>query len=295
MKITEQKNGWPVVITDFDFNTATDYDIDIIGCLINHYTLVIVKNQKLEVSVQEDICRRIGFTLDEVLGTGKVKDLMNRILHPGSSITARVTGAKNENGDPGLFGFKQELKWHANQVQNKLRRSLVWMYGEHGTAGSITSFTNNALAYSSVPEEFKQQIHNLKSSYMVNYTNDEQDIFKKDIVVSDFNPPVVYTNAGGRTGIHFSWPHLHHFVGMSPEESKPIAEKIQNYILCDQKNIYEHHWTDGDLLLSEQWLGMHKRHAFENIEKRLLLRIETDFSKIDFNKMHEALSLVDKN
>jgi alpha-ketoglutarate-dependent taurine dioxygenase len=294
MKITEQKNGWPVIITEFDFNTATKHDIDIIGCLINHYTLVVVKNQKLEVSVQESICKKIGQTADEVFGTDKITESMKRVIQPGGSITARVTGAKNKKGEPGLFGFKHELKWHADQVQNKLRSSLTWLYGQSGTAGSITSFTNNALAYSNMPEEFKNKIKNLKSSYVVNYTKDEQDIFNKDVVASDFNPLVVYTNAGGQTGIHCSWPHLRNFIGMSPEDSEPIVEKIQNYILSNQQNIYDHHWSDGDILLSEQWLGMHKRHAFENIEKRLLFRIETDFSKINFTKMSEALSLVIK-
>jgi alpha-ketoglutarate-dependent taurine dioxygenase len=294
MKITEQKNGWPVIITDFDLNTATDQEINTIGCLINHYTLVVIKNQKLEVSVQESICRRIGQTADEIFGPDKIKEVMKRIIQPGSSITARVTGAKNEKGEPGLFGFKHELKWHANQVQDKLRRSLIWLYGQSGTAGSITSFTNNVLAYNDIPEDFKNEIKDLKSVYEVNFTEDEQEMFKTRQAVSNFNPPVVYTNVGGQTGIHFSWPHLHNFVGMTHDESKPIAEKIQNFILSDERYIYDHHWTDGDLLLSEQWLGMHRRHAFEDIEKRLLYRIATDFSKIDFTKMQESLDQVSK-
>ena len=294
MKIAEQKNGWPVVISDFDLNTATDQEINAIGCLINHYTLVVVKNQKLEVPVQESICKKIGQTLDELMGEEAAKNLMGKVLHPGSNITARVTGEKNEKGETGLFGFKHELKWHANQVQSKNRRSLVWMYGERGTHGSITSFTNNVLAYNDMPEDFKNEIKDLKSVYKVTFTKDELEMLKSQHATSDFNPPVVYTNVGGQTGIHFSWPHLHNFVGMTHEESKPIAEKIQNFILSDERYIYDHHWIDGDLLLSEQWLGMHRRHAFENIEKRLLYRIATDFSKIDFTKMQESLDKVSK-
>ncbi len=33
------------------------------------------------------------------------------------------------------------------------------------------------------------------------------------------------------------------------------------------------HWKDGDLVLSEQWLTIHKRHAFERMDKRLMHRI----------------------
>ena len=46
--------------------------------------------------------------------------------------------------------------------------------------------------------------------------------------------------------------------------------------------MYHHDWQDGDVLLSEQWLGIHKRWKFEGIIERTLHRIESDFTHIKF-------------
>ena len=55
MKLTLGKSGWPVTVTEFDFNTATDDEINILGCLTNYYTLVVVKNQNLTVRTEESV------------------------------------------------------------------------------------------------------------------------------------------------------------------------------------------------------------------------------------------------
>lgn len=295
MKITEQKNGWPVVITDFDFNTATEHDIDIIGCLINHYTLVVVKNQKLSVSAEETVCKMFGETLDELIDIEELKKIQGRLTQPGGNITLRVTGEKNDTGEPGLFGFNHELKWHANKVERRMRRSLIWLYGERGTAGSQTHFTNHVLAYNSLPESIKEQIKDLKIVYVdtANYSKDERETIAK-VSSQGHTPPVVYTNVGGQTGIHLSWLHLDHFVGLDKDQSSKISLLLEEHILSNPKHIYEHDWEDGDVLLCEQWLGVHRRPAFEHMDKRVLHRIETDFSKIDFTKMSETLALAIK-
>ena len=51
-----------------------------------------------------------------------------------------------------------------------------------------------------------------------------------------------------------------------------LFEYLKKHILQD-KYRYDHHWKDGDLVLSEQWLTIHKRHAFERMDKRLMHRI----------------------
>ena len=47
---------------------------------------------------------------------------------------------------------------------------------------------------------------------------------------------------------------------------------------------YDHHWKDGDVVIAEQWLTIHKRHTFERTDKRILHRlylIMKSFSKIN--------------
>tara|TARA_B110000977_G_C11040405_1_gene478652 strand:- start:482 stop:1369 length:888 start_codon:yes stop_codon:yes gene_type:complete len=295
MKITKDKNGWALTVTEFDLNAATQEDINVLGCLINYYTLVVIKNQKLEVPTEERICKMFGSTLDDLLGVEELKKAQGRLAQKGGNITLRVTGEKDESGMPGLFGFNEELKWHANKVERANRKSLVWLYGERGTKGSVTSFTNHIMAYNDLSNDIKNRINNLKTVYIntANYSKDERETIAKSAFVSlSHTPSLVYTNVAGQTGIHLSWLHLDHFVGLSKEESLEISNILQEHILGNPAYIYDHEWDDGDVLLTEQWLGVHRRPEFAHMDKRVLHRIETDFTNIDFTKMSYALSLI---
>ena len=56
---------------------------------------------------------------------------------------------------------------------------------------------------------------------------------------------------------------------------KELFEYLKKHILQD-KYRYDHYWEDGDLVISEQWLTIHKRHAFDKMNERLLHRIAID-------------------
>lgn len=295
MKARLINNSWPVEITDFDFNTATQHDIDLLGCLTNYYTLVVVKHQnnKLPVTVQEDICAMFGSTLLDRVGAAAFKELTKHLKHQDGNMTLRVTGELDHEGKPGLFGSSDELEWHANKVEQPHRKSLVWLYGERGTKDSVTEFTNHVLAYQDLDAELKQQIQDLKINYKSTfpYSNPKYDHGKE--TAGWHTPPVVFTNPGGQTGIHLSWLHVDYYEGVSVEQSAEITDRLKQHILSNPEYRYQHNWQDGDVLLMEQWLGVHRRPPFENMQQRVLDRIESNFDKVDFGKMAEALSLVE--
>lgn len=294
MKAKLINNLWPVEITEFDFNTATQNDVDLLGCLTNYYTLVLIKHQHSAITVetQEKICGMFGHTRLDTVDAETFKNNAKNLKHAEGNVTLRVTGELDENGKPGLFGFAHELEWHANKVEQPDRKSMVWLYGEKGTAGSITEFTNHVLAYQDLDERFKQEIQDLKINYQYTfpYVNPKYNHGKS--TAGWHTPPVVYTNLAGQTGIHLSWLHVDYFEGMSPEESKEIVNQLRDHILGNNNYRYAHQWEDGDVLLMEQWLGVHRRPAFDNMQQRVLDRIETNFDKIDFSKMQRALDLV---
>ena len=63
---------------------------------------------------------------------------------------------------------------------------------------------------------------------------------------------------------------------MTEEESKVIMDPLIEHT-TQEKYIYHHDWDDGDLVISEQWLGIHKRWKFEGMPNRLLHRAVFDF------------------
>jgi len=294
MKARLINNSWPVEITDFDFNTATKHDIDLLGCLTNYYTMIVVKHQDhaLPIPVQEKVCKQFGSTLLDRVDAETFKNLAKHLKHAEGEMTLRVTSEPDQDGKPGLFGFDHELEWHTNKVEQPHRRSMVWLYGERGTQGSVTEFTNHVLAYNNLDPVLKEQIQGLKINYKGTfpYSNPKYDYGKES--AGWHTPPVVYTNPAGQTGIHLSWLHVDYFEGMTAEQSRPIVDQIRDHILGNPAHRYEHYWQDGDVLLMEQWLGVHRRPAFDSMKTRVLDRIETNFDHIDFGKMSEALELV---
>jgi alpha-ketoglutarate-dependent taurine dioxygenase len=69
---------------------------------------------------------------------------------------------------------------------------------------------------------------------------------------------------------------------MSIEDSRVLAEQLRDHIL-QEKYIYHHDWQDGDVVIAEQWLGIHKRWKFDGMPGRVLHRVTHDFANIDLS------------
>jgi alpha-ketoglutarate-dependent taurine dioxygenase len=58
---------------------------------------------------------------------------------------------------------------------------------------------------------------------------------------------------------------------MDEEQSREFIAELRSHVE-QEKYMYHHLWDDGDVVISDQWLGVHKRWAFEKIQTRLLHR-----------------------
>lgn len=267
------ENGWTLIFEDFDFRTATKEQIDEITKLISVHTVAVFKNQNLSL---EDEVRAINlFNNPERAPDVNLPDLshIRRIIVPGSeNLIARVTGELDEHGEPGLFGHVSDLDWHCNQAANDWRRPLVWLYSIKGSVGSKTSWINHVLAYNDLSEEDKEYyktIHMINGYKKGGYSSDD---FGKEIDINyEYQPPLVYTNQAGVTGLFFPFLQIHQIVGMDEEQSREFIAELRSHVE-QEKYMYHHLWDDGDVVISDQWLGVHKRWAFEKIQTRLLHR-----------------------
>lgn len=68
-------------------------------------------------------------------------------------------------------------------------------------------------------------------------------------------------------------------IGKTEEEFKSLMTELTNFALEDRFR-YDHLWKDNDIVLSEQWLSIHKRWHFEHMDKRVLHRIAFDYEKL---------------
>ena len=307
MKLKLHNNGWTVMVHDFDLKKATKDDIDIIGCLLSSNTCVVFRNQEMTVDQEVEIVHKFGNVEKAVVeydGINEEEKLYNLNLieqyHvPGSNNTLiRVTGEKNHKGEVGLFGEVHELDWHANKVEHATRKPIVWLRAVRGSAGSKTSWTNHIVAYNNLSQTLKKTCQHLKVDY--HYYQMYPDVHKLSGVLRDqlgqpdFYPPLVYTNEGGHQGLYFSWMQVSQLIGpgIKPETSMQLITMLRDHILNNPDHIYNHDWEDGDVIISEQWMGAHKRWACDTLDRRVLYRATIDFANIDFTKTQLAKSLL---
>ena len=281
MKIDLHENGWTVVVSDTDIKNVTQDEITILAKYLLTNTVVVIKNQKLDPIDQVKICEMFG----ETQTYNHAQFNQNFVLPNSNDKVIRVTGELNEHGQPGMFGHVSELEWHCNRVSDPDRRPIVWLYAERGTKGSKTSWLNNILSYHDLPDAFKDEIKNLK----LNVGNVQQFAnyyYGKDYVPQDikyYRPSLVHTNDLGVTGLFFSWNQVHFIEEMPPEKGRELIEILRKH--CENsKYIYDHEWEDGDIVISDQWLSIHKRWEFEHMDKRVLHRLACDYSKINLDK-----------
>ena len=301
MKITLADNGWTPIVSEIDLNTATKEEIDIIGCLTGRQTLVVIKNQG-HLTAQDDVVAVKRFGSPDI----NADYVKNVVIDGTERIMRRVTGKKNPDGKwSGIFGMKEELNWHANPVEDPNRRPVVYLRAVTGSKGSVTSFTNHARAWqNNISDTLKEFI--LNNDLHVMHAHDNTSTVVRETMEALYDgsvnrqflgneantPPLLHKNKFGAIGPFISWFQFDKFVELDKEKSQKICQALKTEIMSDQHNFYDHHWEDGDLLLSDQWLGLHKRHAFEDIENRLLHRAVVDYNNIDETMVDKALDLI---
>ena len=282
MKVNLHTNGWTVVIEDLDLKQATSEQTHEIGKLLASNTVVVIRNQNLSVQDQINFCSKIGKL--ETWENRDVLGLDGYLIKDSDYKVIRVTGELDEHGRPGLFGHVSDLDWHANNTANPWRDPIVWLYGVKGTEGSRTSWINNILSYEDLDNDTKESIKDIKMINGYKQGAYSETSFGKAVDVNPhYKPNIVHTNVAGKTGLFFPFLQIHEIDGMNEDESRKFIEKLRDHIL-NEKYMYHHDWQDGDVVIAEQWLGIHKRWKFEKIESRVLHRICLDFSKINFNK-----------
>jgi alpha-ketoglutarate-dependent taurine dioxygenase len=275
MKIKLHKNNWTVIIEDLKLQDATVEQAHKIGQLIATNTVVVIRNQKLSVQDEIKFCSLIGKL--ESWENRNMLGLDGYLVPESDRKMIRVTGELDEHGRPGLFGHVSDLDWHANNTANEWRDPIVWLYGVKGTKGSRTSWLNNILSYQELDNETKDQLKEIK---MINgykqYAYSELHFGKEIDINYTYKPKLVQTNIAGMTGLFFPFLQIHQIDGLDEIASKKFIEDLRDKIL-QEKYMYHHDWEDGDVVLSEQWLSIHKRWRFEDINNRVLHRLCLDF------------------
>lgn len=258
---------------EFDLNlkNASDDQVKEIFEAVLNDGVVVLRNQFLSMDDEVEFCKRIG-NCQEYTDVERTKHIA---CHPN---ILRVTGQKNEHGEEGLFGHTSALDWHANQASNYERSPLIWLYGFKDTAGSCTSWIDMQAAYRDLPQVIKRELADVEITLGYKSGSYSNSNFFVEHHATDRPFKLVHTNDAGKTGLYFPFLQIFGMVGYKEHDFRQTMNWLIEHVLQD-KYRYDHHWKDGDVVISEQWLTIHKRHTFEHMDKRILHRIAFDYEK----------------
>ena len=198
----------------------------------------------------------------------------------------RITGAKDEQGNPkGMFA-EGELLWHSNESGTISFTPGVALLGAKNVVGSATGFLTTADYYENVSESFRSELDEmiLVHRFTPGKINpglrmDQDEIMHANMCPEDDTEiPLVIQSPGGIKGLHYSVNTVYSIKGLSDKESKKIFEHIDKDLFVDEY-IYDHWYkNDNDLLFFDNSITLHRRLG--DIKDRLCYRIQQDYTKI---------------
>lgn len=258
-----------LIIEDVDLNTATAQEIKNLVNLCAKHTAIAIRNQTLSVEREAEIVKM--FPNPYVLFKPDTPGFNRSALDKEGYI-----GLVTENS---IAGHKEEMLWHNESPHVRPGSGVAWLYGEQGVEGSTTVWNNTTEAYKDLDSDTKDRIKDLKVITFGNVNHSverTQENFENRTIYYDMSFPLVYTNHVGETGLFLSLHQFERFEGMSREQSLEIAEPLFNFVTQD-KYCHTLEWKTGDVSLSDQWLGVHKRLHFESMNTRRVHRATFDY------------------
>lgn len=198
----------------------------------------------------------------------------------------KVTGKKDEHGDPlGMFA-EGDLLWHSNESGNLCFAAGVALLGYEGMVGSATGFVTTVDWYEQQSESFRSElddmvmIHKFTPGKINPGLRAEQDdlMYKNMCPVDGIEIPLVIRSPGGHLGLHYSVHTISHVKGMTVAESQKLFEKIDRDLFSD-RFVYDHWYqTDRDLCLFDNSITLHRRLG--GITNRMAYRFQYDYETL---------------
>jgi alpha-ketoglutarate-dependent taurine dioxygenase len=270
-------------IVDIDLAQATCDDIDRIANLIAKHTLVVFQNQTLTLEQEiaiNDKFKDVGSIVDHCT------DSFRKLSVPNSNgKILRVGGLPNKYGDHGIAEHADEMAWHHDfhwNLEHKV--CLIMLRAITGVENSKTSWLNNIMSYNDLSQADKQFLGSLKA-VMKRYIYLNVDSFEEDSKgrkwatgeeYIGYTCNIIRETPLGEKHLYFPFHQIHHFEGMSLEDSRDILERISKHI-TQEKYVYHHNWKNGDVIICDNRTGLHMRHECPSISTRLLHRAMFDY------------------
>lgn len=234
------------------------------------HLLVLVRNQELE---GEDHDRFVKYL-------GPLQQFDNGAFHQFMTNQTVENAAMSGSG---------RLLFHNDGAYRQRPRTGTSLYALNVSPTSPpTSFANGVAAYERLPEALKEQVDKLNAVHILDYDDAEQE--SQRVRAADF--PAGRTMADVRHAVHpmaVTLPHsgrkalfVSEFYTSHIEEYGPTSDEGEDLLqqvfaaMYDEANVHSHHYTNGDLVIWDNYGVQHARSGEIDSNPRHLRRLVLD-------------------
>jgi taurine dioxygenase len=213
-----------------------------------------------------------GKTVNELLNLARKKHYADDVP-PGITVISNVVEKSGIKRLPGLDG---EAFWHTDSSFTEVPISASLLFGSEVTdVGGETGFLNMAKAYEEMPDALRCRVDGQYANHSKVHTS-EGRIRQEFAEVTDpsqapgvKHPMVRVHPVSGKKCLYLGRRLYSYVFGMSLEQSEEFLDEVWAYT-CQDKFVYEHKWTAGDLVVWDNRCTMHHRNSFPEEMPRVM-------------------------
>jgi taurine dioxygenase len=161
-----------------------------------------------------------------------------------------------------------ELAFHMDQSYLPAPSKATFLYGlAVPSQGGSTRFGSMIRAYKALPEDLRRRVKGLNALHT-------------DFGIECVHPLVVRHPETGQDILYYGRSVTDRIIGLDERESEALVRELLAY-LEDERFIYDHNWTAGDLVMWDNRSVLHARTNFNPTEARVLRRITVRGEKLE--------------
>jgi taurine dioxygenase len=224
------------------------------------------------------------------------RDLSERTANKLFNLPPEVTVVTNlkEDGKPvGILG-DGEVVWHADfTFKERPTAARMLLAIEIPPAGGHTYFLNAYAAYDTLSAAMKRRIsgQTIKQADIVDTAMKLRPGASLDAdirAVPGPSHPIISTHPEtGRNMLFLGRRHGAYVNGMALEDSEALLNELWAHA-TQARFVYEHVWQPGDVVVWDNRATLHKRDAFESVNRRVLYA-----AQVEGHRPYEAPNALD--
>ncbi|WP_366556106.1 TauD/TfdA dioxygenase family protein [Aquibaculum sediminis] len=268
-------------ITDLDLRQPLDNALvaELRDALQQHHVLCF-RRQELTEEQQVEMSTRFG-PLEAFPEADKTKKAPT--IYNVANVTA--TGESLPETDHRVVFQKVNARWHTDSSYRYIPSYASLLYGievlPDEAEGGRTGFANMLAAYDALPEETKELIEPL---HMVHYYEFGRRLFPSLPPITQHEkeqiPPVshplvrVHPDRGNRRSLFMTANSGNEISGMTLEEGQALHRQLVEH-LSQPQFCYFHKWQQGDLVMWDNRVTLHRAEAYDMGRYRRVFRRTT--------------------